>query len=240
MCRRFSISPQLFPCLWRLKVTENSLFVRRNLLISRVVNQQISRATPLKLQERQLNLPNPDLLLASTSDVNISDLLPGLVGDLNQNLGGILPTDVPSAIAKVNLLTALLFDVVSTQVDNLLYLPVGFYYGNPLIPLSGTLPPLLSRVLSLVAAIPPIELPAGVTDAITPLRQILSTILGSLPEDLKSRIPPLKFPDPRYPLISVPAITPIAIPTDILQQVQALLPSKTVTAIPIAIPTRAL
>ncbi len=192
----------------------------------------------MRLDERQSIPPNANLLVAPTPNVNISDLLPGLVADLNQNLGGILPADVPSAIAKVNFLVALLFDVISTQVENVLYLPVGFFYGNPLIPLSGTVPSLLSNVLSLVAAIPPVQLPAGVTDATAPLRQILSTVLGSLPEDLKSSIPPLKLPDPRYPLVSVPAITPIAIPTDILKQVQALLPAKTITAIPIVVPTR--
>ncbi|KAJ8108266.1 hypothetical protein OPT61_g8285 [Boeremia exigua] len=183
-------------------------------------------------------LPNPlyispPITFSEPQYIPPEEVLPRLEHDLKY-LQSFFPQDAPSTIAQINKLLALATSVVGAQISNLLYLPVGFFYGNPLIPFSGILPGVLSSALGLAAGIPPLPLPAAATPLVAPLvaplKQILPTILAAV-----------KLPDPRYGLLGDEDKIPApAIPTDILQKLPSVVPAGIAPAIPAIVPTRAL
>jgi len=67
-----------------------------------------------------------------------------------------VPADLLAAITAITPLIAFIASVLESTVDNVLYLPKGFYYGNPLIPFSGIIPDILDSVAGLTTAVPPL------------------------------------------------------------------------------------
>ncbi len=201
-------------------------------------------ATP-SLRARQEALIDPESLPWPLTGVRLdSTLVPGLVNDLKINLDGIqgglqrfegsLPKDLPQTIAALSKLTLVAADLVESAIRAAIYLPQGFYYGNPLIPFSGTLPRVLSDTTELISAIPLAQ-------------NLLPAILAGVPAAVSGlslpTLAPLALPNvglPALPVASAGPIIPVAIPTTVLRQLPALVPSNIIAAIPTLVPTRAL
>lgn len=143
---------------------------------------------------------------ASSTTLNIAGLLqPALTNDLTSNLSGDVPANLVSAIAAVNPLVAFIASVLEAAVENVLYFPRGFYYGNPLIPFSGIIPGVLASAAGPPAIIPPLDGQllnaltnlAGLPTAVAPLEGLLPSILAGLPA---------------APRLSLPTPAPIGLP----------------------------
>ena len=87
----------------------------------------------------------------------VQDLTGYYVTPIVANLPKDLPSAITAATTTATRLTTFIASVLEGAVDNILYLPKGFYYGNPLIPFSGELPKILAAVVALSAVVPPLR-----------------------------------------------------------------------------------